>query len=314
MEGWSQRPHSPEGDSPLTRSLRSLQGHSTNIPGEQLHPISFPSGLHLPIPLITLLFAILLSYPSCPILSVTLQHLLPILLTPFSLFLIIPLEWLGLEGNLHVHPLTPTPLLSHPFSFLSSRLQSPLGRRPRAHRRPLATERGGGLPPTITRIWGAAHQPPPPPGGCEQCQPHPGGGSPWKEGARDPWAPPPCMAAPAWLPAPLAVSAGSSLYKCTLFCSSPCCGPPLPADYKYVRMCTRRVNNPPPPPRPPPVSPPQGTAVSPGLGRRAASAHPTCRGGAGAGVSDIYIIYNRAKTDWLLFDAVPSGLFSSLPR
>lgn len=69
MEGWSQRPHSPEGDSPLTRSLRSLQGHSTNIPGEQLHPISFPSGLHLPIPLITLLFAILLSYPSCPILS-----------------------------------------------------------------------------------------------------------------------------------------------------------------------------------------------------------------------------------------------------
>ncbi|POI29572.1 hypothetical protein CIB84_006679, partial [Bambusicola thoracicus] len=32
-EGWSQRPHSPEGDSPLTRSLRSLQGHSTNIPG-----------------------------------------------------------------------------------------------------------------------------------------------------------------------------------------------------------------------------------------------------------------------------------------
>lgn len=33
MEGWSQRPHSPEGDSPLTRSLRSLQGHSTNIPG-----------------------------------------------------------------------------------------------------------------------------------------------------------------------------------------------------------------------------------------------------------------------------------------
>uniref|UniRef100_A0A8C3LVL9 Rho guanine nucleotide exchange factor 11 n=1 Tax=Chrysolophus pictus TaxID=9089 RepID=A0A8C3LVL9_CHRPC len=33
MEGWSQRPHSPEADSPLTRSLRSLQGHSTNIPG-----------------------------------------------------------------------------------------------------------------------------------------------------------------------------------------------------------------------------------------------------------------------------------------
>ncbi|OXB55875.1 hypothetical protein ASZ78_012124 [Callipepla squamata] len=33
MEGWSQRPHNPEGDSSLTRSLRSLQGHSTNIPG-----------------------------------------------------------------------------------------------------------------------------------------------------------------------------------------------------------------------------------------------------------------------------------------
>ncbi|XP_042692189.1 rho guanine nucleotide exchange factor 11 isoform X2 [Centrocercus urophasianus] len=33
MEGWTQRPHSPEADSPLTRSLRSLQGHSTNIPG-----------------------------------------------------------------------------------------------------------------------------------------------------------------------------------------------------------------------------------------------------------------------------------------
>uniref|UniRef100_A0A8C9L9R5 Rho guanine nucleotide exchange factor 11 n=1 Tax=Pavo cristatus TaxID=9049 RepID=A0A8C9L9R5_PAVCR len=29
MEGWSQRPHSPEGDSPLTRSLRSLQGHTS---------------------------------------------------------------------------------------------------------------------------------------------------------------------------------------------------------------------------------------------------------------------------------------------
>ncbi|XP_021237450.1 rho guanine nucleotide exchange factor 11-like, partial [Numida meleagris] len=28
--GWAQRPHSPEGDSPLTRSLRS---HSANVPG-----------------------------------------------------------------------------------------------------------------------------------------------------------------------------------------------------------------------------------------------------------------------------------------
>lgn len=75
-----------------------------------------------------------------------------------------------------------------------------------------------------------------------------------------------------------------------------------PADYKYVRMCTHRVNN--PPLSSPPVSPPLGTALSPWLGRRAASAHPTRRGEAGAGVSDIYNIYNRAKTDWLLFDAV----------
>uniref|UniRef100_A0A8C2TQ80 Rho guanine nucleotide exchange factor 11 n=1 Tax=Coturnix japonica TaxID=93934 RepID=A0A8C2TQ80_COTJA len=35
MEGWTQQPHSPEGGSPLTRSLRSLQGHSTNIPGSR---------------------------------------------------------------------------------------------------------------------------------------------------------------------------------------------------------------------------------------------------------------------------------------
>ncbi|XP_061875971.1 rho guanine nucleotide exchange factor 11 isoform X2 [Colius striatus] len=35
MDGWSQQPPSPDGDSPLARTLRSLQGPTTNTPGSR---------------------------------------------------------------------------------------------------------------------------------------------------------------------------------------------------------------------------------------------------------------------------------------
>lgn len=38
MDGWSQQPPNPDGDSPLARALRSLQGPTTNAPGKTHRP------------------------------------------------------------------------------------------------------------------------------------------------------------------------------------------------------------------------------------------------------------------------------------
>lgn len=93
-----------------------------------------------------------------------------------------------------MHPLTPTPPPSHPPYLLSSRLQSPLGRRPRAHSRPLATERGGGVSPPQSLKAGELPTNPPNllwAGSSASLTPGGRGGSSWKEGAWDPWDPPP---------------------------------------------------------------------------------------------------------------------------
>lgn len=43
-DGWAQRPPSPDGDSPLSRALRCLQGPAANAPGSRVPLAEDPSG------------------------------------------------------------------------------------------------------------------------------------------------------------------------------------------------------------------------------------------------------------------------------
>lgn len=47
-DGWAQRPPSPDGDSPLSRALRCLQGPAANAPGESRSPSAPYASPHTP--------------------------------------------------------------------------------------------------------------------------------------------------------------------------------------------------------------------------------------------------------------------------